>query len=314
VVVAEIYGWRKLLNEKQHVLVTGATGFLGRYLVRFLLKQPDIHPIGVSKKGGQIGDFRINRVDLSSSKEVATWRHDRPTFDSIFHLAAVMPTSFSSVEAEQSFFDNLHITQNVVSIAISDKASLIYTSGTSIYGMTENVPLTESTLPRPDNAYSLAKYVGELLCDIAYVRYAISTTILRITAPYGPFQAAHTVINTFLKAALENRDLSLFGSGNRTQDFTYVDDVIQALWLAYKKQRTGVYNIAGGQPITMRDLAEAVLSVVSGTQSKITYSDRLDPQECYRGIFAIQKARDELGFEPRTSLPDGLRACLAAKT
>jgi nucleoside-diphosphate-sugar epimerase len=302
------------LNQKRYVLVTGATGFLGQHLVRFLLKQPDIHLIGVSKHGGQMRDVQINRVDLSSSKEVTAWRNGKPTFDTIFHLAAIIPASFDSAEAEQSFFDNLQITQNMLSIAISDRASFIYTSGTSIYGTNENVPLTESTLPRPDNTYSLAKYVGELLCDIAHERYGISTTVLRITAPYGPFQTTPTVINIFLKAALENHDLTLFGSGNRTQDFTYIDDVVQALWLSYKKQRTGVYNIAGGQPITMRDLAETVLSVVLGTQSKITYSDHLDPQEGYRGIFAIGKARDELGYEPRISLPEGLRACLAAMT
>ena len=302
------------MNGKRYILVTGATGFLGRHLVRFLLKQPGLHIVGVSKNGGQIGDFQINRVDLSLPQEVTVWRNDQPTFDAIFHLAAIVPLSFYLAEAEQSFFNNLHITQNMLSIAISDRASFIYTSGTSIYGTNENVPLTENTLPRPDNVYSLSKYVGELLCDIAHVRHCISTTILRITAPYGPFQTAPTVINIFLKAALENRDLLLFGSGNRTQDFTYIDDIVQALWLAYKKQKTGVHNIAGGQPITMRDLAETVLSVVPGTKSKIIYSGQSDPQEEYRGIFTIEKARYELGYEPRTSLPEGLRACMAAMT
>jgi nucleoside-diphosphate-sugar epimerase len=292
--------------------VTGATGFLGRHLIRFLLREPDLHIVGVSKNGGHVEDFRVNRLDLSSPDEVTAWRNGKPTFDTIFHLAAIIPVSFYSVGAEQSFFDNLHVTQNVLSIAISDRASFIYTSSTSIYGANENLPLAESTSPRPDNAYSLGKYVGELLCDIAHLRYSISTTVLRLAAPYGPFQTAPTVINIFLKAALENGDLSLFGSGNRTQDFTFVDDVIQALWLAYKKRKAGVYNIASGHPITMRDLAEAVLSVVPGTQSKITSSGRLDPQEGYRGIFSIEKAKYELGYQPRTSLPEGLGACLAA--
>jgi len=299
------------LNKKRYVLVTGASGFLGQHLVRFLQKQQDLQITGVSKNGGQIGDLKIDHLDLSSPMEVTAWRKGKPAFDAIFHLAAIIPTSFDSTESEQSFFENLHITKNTLSIAVSDRATFIYTSGTSVYGTNNNVPLTENALPRPDNAYSLAKYVGELLCDIAHMRHGLSTTILRITAPYGPFQTKSTVINTFLRAALEDHDLILFGSGNRTQDFTYVSDVVQALWLAYKKQRAGVYNIGGGQPVTMRDLAETVLSVVPGTKSKITYSSFPDPQEEYRGIFAIEKARDELGYGPRTLLSEGLRSCLA---
>ena len=302
------------MNGNRNVLLTGATGFLGQHLVHFLLRQLNTHIIGVSKNGGQIDELVIDRVDLSSHEEVTAWCHGKPTFDVIFHLAAVVPMSFYSREAEQSFFHNLHITQNVLSIAISHKASFIYTSGTSIYGTNEDGPLKEYTLPRPDNVYCLSKYVGELLCHIAHVRSGIPTTILRITAPYGPFQRAPTVVNIFLKAALENQDLTLLGSGNRTQDFTYIEDVVQALWLAYKNQRTGVYNIAGGHPVTMRDLAKTVLSVVPGTLSKIIYSGRPDPQEGYSGRFAIEKAKEELGYEPRTSLLEGLRACLAAMT
>jgi UDP-glucose 4-epimerase len=300
------------LNEKRNILVTGATGFLGKHLVQFLLKQPDLLIVGVSKHGGQIGDLQIDALDLSSPQKVMAWRIGKPTFDAIFDLAAIIPMSFCSAEAEQSFFENLSITRNALSIAISDRASFIYTSSTSIYGVYENVPLLEGTLPQPDNIYALAKYVGELLCNIAHGRHGISTTILRINAPYGPFQAVPTVINSFLKAALENRDLTVLGSGGRVQDFAFIGDVVQALWLAYRKQGTGVYNIAGGQPISMRDLAATVLSVVRETQSRIAYPGLLDPQEEYRGVFSIEKARDELGYEPQTSLSEGLRACLAA--
>jgi nucleoside-diphosphate-sugar epimerase len=300
------------LSDKISILVTGATGFLGRHLIQFLKEQPDICVFGISKKGGVVGGIRVESVDLSIGEEVSSWQKETPHFDALFHLAAIVPASFYSVDVERLFFTNLHVTRNALSIAISNRASFIYASGCSVYGACGAVPITENMLPQPDNAYSLAKYVGELMCGVANARHGIRTTILRISAPYGPLQVAPTVINIFLRAALESKDMTLFGSGRRTQDFTYVGDVVQALWLAFRKKENGIYNIASGQPVTMRELAETILAVVPTTRSKIAYAECPDTQEGYRGIFAIEKARYGLGYEPRTSLPEGLRACLAA--
>ena len=300
------------MNKKISILVTGATGFLGKHLIQFLKEQPGICVFGISKKGGVVGDVSVQSVDLSVGQEVSSWQKETPVFDTVFHLAAIVPTSFYSEDTERSFFTNLHVTQNALSIAISNQASFIYASSCSVYGTSEAIPITENTLPRPDNAYSLAKYVGELMCGVVNARRGIRTTILRINAPYGPFYTAPTVLNIFLRAALESRDITLLGSGERTQDFTYIGDVVQALWLAFRKRETGIYNIASGQPVTMRELAETILDVVPRTRSKIRYAARPDTQEGYRGVFAIERARCELGYEPRTSLREGLRACLAA--
>jgi nucleoside-diphosphate-sugar epimerase len=254
----------------------------------------------------------VEPVDLSSREEVATWRRGKPIFNAAFHLAAIVPTSFDSTEAEASFLTNVIMTQNVLSLAIRDGATFIYASSTSVYGINRNIPLTEDMLPRPDNLYSLAKYVGEGLCEVAHIRHGLAAMALRICAPYGPQQTARTVVNIFLRSALRSQDLALYGTGERVQDFTYVSDVTQAFWLAYEKRGCGVCNIASGQPVTMRELAETVLSVVPNTRSEIIFPGQPDPQESYRGVFAIEKAKRELGYEPRTTLAEGLRACLTA--
>lgn len=299
------------MGEDRHVLVTGATGFLGKHLIRFLAKQPGLTVWGISRSGGQVGNICVDCVDLMSAGEVAAWRNGRPSFDAVFHLAAGVPASFYSAKAEASFLANISITQNALAIAISDKATFIYASSTSVYGANRNIPLTEDMLPRPDNLYSLGKYVGELLCEVVHARDGLPAMALRISAPYGPYQTVHTVVNAFLEAAVESRALTLYGTGGRTQDFVYVGDVVQAMWLAYQRRVSGVYNIASGQPVTMRDLAETVLSVVPGTKSEIVYSGQPDPQESYRGVFSIEKARRDLGYTSQTSLAEGLRAYLA---
>lgn len=300
------------MSINKHVLITGATGFLGRHLVQFISERPGLAVWGISKGGGQVGKVRVEPVDLGSFEEVSAWREGKPRFDTVFHLAAVVPKSFDSIQAEESFLTNVAMTKNALSLAICDETAFIYASGTSVYGVNRSIPMTEEMIPRPDNLYSLAKYVGEGLSEVAHIQHGIETTALRISAPYGPHQRIRTVINTFLRAALQSRELTLYGTGERVQDFTYISDIMQAFWLAYENRACGIYNIASGWPVTMRELAETVLSVVLDSKSQIVFLDRPDPQESYRGVFDIGKAQRELGYAPQTTLFEGLRNCLAA--
>lgn len=294
------------------VLVTGATGFIGKHLVRFLLQQSGLGLWCISRNGGQVDSIHVDGVDLTSAEEVTEWHRNKPDFDTIFHLAALIPSSSESSEADELFLNNIYMMQNMLSLAISDKSTIVNISSTSVYSTDNDVPLTEDMIPQPDNLYSLSKYVCELLCNIAHMRYGLSTANLRISAPYGSCQKARTVINIFLRAALESRDITLYGSGNRTQDFTYIDDVVQAMWLAFRKKASGVYNIASGKAITMCELAKTVLSVEPQSKSKIVYSGTPDSQETYRGMFSIEKAQDNLDYVPQTSLEKGLLHCLDA--
>ncbi len=294
------------------VLITGATGFIGKHLVRFLMRQSGLELWCISRNGGQVDSVHVDSVDLTSAEKVAEWRKDKPVFDTIFHLAASIPSSFKSSEADESFLDNIYMMQNTIAIAIPDNSSIIYTSSSSVYCTENTIPLTEDLIPQPNNPYSLSKYVGELLLDIAHIRYGLSTSSLRVSAPYGPYQKARTVINIFLRAVFESRNITLYGSGNRTQDFTYVDDVLQAIWLAFQKKASGVYNIASGNSITMSELAKTVLSVEQESKSRIIYSDTADSQENYRVEYSIEKALNILHYAPRTSLTKGLQHCLDA--
>lgn len=293
--------------------MTGATGFLGRHLLPFLAAQPGIKVWAVSNHGGQVGDIAVDAVDLTSKEDFSAWYENKPGFAAIFHLAAAIPASFDTTDLETLFLPNLLINSNTCDKAILDKAVLIYTSSSSLYGSNPSCPCHEEMLVSPDNWYSLAKYFGELLGQMSHQRSGLQACSLRISAPYGPGQKTRSVINIFLEAALNSRDLVLFGSGERSQDFTYVADVLQAMWLAFQKGASGVYNVASGHPTSMRQLAESVLSLVPSTKSKITFSGQDDPQENYRGEFAIDKARRELGYNPLTTIQDGLKACLQAK-
>lgn len=299
--------------SEQHVLVTGATGFLGRHLFRFLARQPEVRIWGVSKNGGQVGTTPVDPLDLTSATALDEWKQDKPTFSAIFHLAAVLPESFQSASARDVFYPNIQMVQNVLSLAEPGKTMVIYASGTSIYGTSSMFALSEDATVMPDNYYSLAKYVGEQVCEMEGRARGFPVVSLRISAPFGPEQRVRTVINVFLQAVLDSRDLMIYGTGMRTQDFTFVEDVVGGMWLAYCHKKSGVYNIASGQSISMKSLAETVVSLVPETSSQVVFSGKPDSQEGYRGLFSIEKARRELGYQPAVSLEAGLRACLYSR-
>ncbi|MFX0197885.1 MAG: NAD-dependent epimerase/dehydratase family protein, partial [Candidatus Hodarchaeota archaeon] len=122
-----------------------------------------------------------------------------------------------------------------------------------------------------------------------------------------------TVLNIFIERAIQGLPLLYHGSGTRQQDFTYVHDIAVAICLAVEKSKSGVFNISGGRPVSMKKLAELVVSLVNGCQSLIKPSGREDPQEGSTALFSIEKAKRELGWSPKTSLKLGIKKCVLHK-
>lgn len=294
------------------VLVTGATGFIGRHAVKRLVAD-GWTVYGVSLEDAIIAGVRIDPLDLTDVSQFAVWSHDK-TFDAILHLAAAIPPQISGPIAENSFNVNIAAMMNVLRLACERRCHVIYSSTSTVYGVAPriDIPLFEESPPKPDNYYCTSKYVGELLCAQLAQADALSYTTLRLSAPYGPGNTRPTVINIFLKHALASEDLRLFGSGSRTQDFTYIDDVIEGLCLALTTRINGTFNIASGKPVSMRELAALAIETVRGSHSAIVNAEKADPQENYRAVFAIQRARDVLGWSPKVSLRQGMKYTLEA--
>jgi nucleoside-diphosphate-sugar epimerase len=299
----------------RRIAVTGATGFIGRAVMRRLARERDLAVLGVSHRGGHVDSMVVDAVDLEDRNAVDAWAEQRVApgrLDGIIHLAARVPASFGSEDATASLAANRRMTENVLALARTRGGAVVYASSSSVYGPHAVPPVTEQTPACPDNPYSSGKLSGEDLLASARQDGGIPSASLRIAAPYGPGQPIKTVIHYFVEAASHGRDLNVYGSGSRTQDFTFVEDVAEACWLALERGAVGTFNVSGGQPVTMRELAElAVASVGPGT-SRIVVGSQPDPQEQYRGVFSIEKARLQLGFEPKVSLRDGLSRCAVA--
>ena len=287
------------------VLVTGATGFIGKNLVRKLCLR-DYQVFGVSKKGGIVSDVSIDSIDCTDRETISGYCKSK-SFDCVIHLAASIPASFWDDAAKQSIIHNVKMTMNILEICQELNSLLIYASSTSVYGYPEKLPVTEETPARPDGFYPIGKFSGELLCQQYQKRYNLPITILRISAPYGPGMRQETVIKKFIKQALLSESITLYGKGTRSQDFTYIEDVTDAIMQVCKVKATGVFNVSSGISTSMKQLAGIILSVLPKSKSEVVYTGMDDPQENYHAAFSFEKARKSFGYEPRFYLKEGIQ-------
>jgi nucleoside-diphosphate-sugar epimerase len=285
------------------VLVTGASGLIGSHTVGILFKS-GYKIVALYRK--QEREMQIpwgfvlgNLLDDSILSKLAAVE-----FDIAVHCAAVLPDQFHGDEAERAAQANSLMDERITDLCASRECRLVYISSTSVYGPCSGSSLMEESDVSPIGPYAVAKVESErkILKELSG-----SSAILRVSAPYGSGQRAKTVLRLFIKRALANLDLMYHGTGERQQDFTAACDVSDAILRIVSKDNVcGIFNIAGGHPISMRDLAHLVVRSVAGTKSRVVPSGQPDPQEHYRPAFDISKARRVLGWYPCTTLEQGI--------
>lgn len=274
------------------VLVTGATGFIGQHVFR-LIKKNKFKVVGVSVDGGQIDKEEIFKLDLCDSHKLSKF-FKKNHFETIIHLAARVPQTSSEEGQKLSLIDNVTSTLNILEEFKKSKAhKFIFASGISVASQRNSL-------------YVLSKYLGEILSEYYEEQFNKQVIILRISAPYGPGQRPNNVIPIFIKNALTNKDIQVFGTGKRSQDFIYVDDVAQAFLAATKSKKTGIYNVGSGGSTSMKKLAQIILKVLPKSHSKIVFSGK-DPEENYRLKMDINKTKRDLKFIPKIMIEEGIK-------
>lgn len=180
----------------------------------------------------------------------------------------------------------------------------------SVYGDNIAGEITEETPVQLANPYSKGKYEGEKLAE-SYGSETQKVTILRIAAPYGLGLSDHTLISKFVKKAQQNEDLTIFGTGSRSQDFINVADVCKAINCSITEKVSGVFNIASGQTTSVNDLAKMILELLPQSNSKIIFTGEIDNQEGYKPKINVKKAEKILKFKAKVTLRDGLKELMS---
>lgn len=295
------------------LLVTGGAGFLGSHLCERLLK--DGHEV-ICLDNFYTG-YRSNIEHLISNSKFEILRHDItfPIYvevDGIFNLACPASPIHYQKDPVQTMKTSVSGAINVLGLAKRLKVRVLQASTSEIYGDPQISPQTESYWGHVNTigiraCYDEGKRAAETLFFDYHRQYDVDIRVARIFNTYGPKMAINDgrVVSNFILQALLNNEITIYGDGNQTRSFCYVDDLIEGLVKLFFTEQIHIpVNLGNPQPITMNQLAAEIIEAV-GSGSKISYKELPgdDPKDRKP---EITRAQELLGWVPRVERNDGL--------
>ncbi|MSV34690.1 MAG: SDR family oxidoreductase [Bryobacterales bacterium] len=302
------------------IVVTGGAGFIGSALVRTLLQRAEgeVEVIDNLLTGYEhnlqelAGRVQLHKLDIRDARAIAPVIRGAGV---VYHLAAIPSVPRSIADPVPSHEINIAGTFNVLRAAAEGGVRrVVYAASSSAYGDSETLPKKESMAPRPQSPYAVQKLVGEYYASVFYSCFGLETVALRFFNVYGPRQDPSSpysgVLSLFMKHLLNRTPPTIFGDGEQSRDFTYVEDV--AALCVKAAQATGAagktYNAGNGGRFTLNFIWDA-LQKMEGVQLPPVYGQ---PREgdVRHSMADITSAVAELGHAPQCSIEEGLRRTL----
>jgi nucleoside-diphosphate-sugar epimerase len=303
-------------------VVTGCAGFIGSHLTDALLELGH-EVIGVDaytdyyprpQKESNLEEARraaglsLVEVDLSEGALEPLLEN----VDGIFHLAA-QPGVRGSWGATFAHYvrDNILATQRLFEAAAPRGVRIVMSSTSSVYGNAETYPTREDAIPRPVSPYGVTKLACESLARTYTECFGLEVVLLRYFTVYGPRQRPDMAFARIISALLNGQRFSVYGTGEQSRDFTFVDDAVEATIAAMEAgERAIVYNVGGGSETTLNG-AIALCETLAGTSLDVV-NEPVARGDVRRTGADTTLIRSQLGWRPQTSLAEGLSAQLAA--
>jgi UDP-glucose 4-epimerase len=294
------------------VLVTGGAGFIGSHVCDAFLANGDEVYVIDDLSQGRIGRLAesvqlYKETVLNASQLSALVAEIEPEL--ICHLAAQVDVRVSVASPGKDADVNVVGTINVLEAARVVGARVILSStGGAIYGEHSPVPSSESVLPAPGSPYGVAKYCAEQYVNLYNRLFGTEHAILRFANVYGPRQGSSGeagVVSIFCVNGIQGRPLTIYGDGKQTRDYIYIDDCVAAFRAAADYGKAGIWNVGTGAEVTVLDLA-ALVARLTGRSSQPVFA-RARVGELSRSALTWERAAQDLGWRPATSLADGVQ-------
>jgi len=300
-------------------LVTGCAGFIGSHVAGTLLDQgatvvgidcfTDYYPRSIKESNlaansGRTG-FRFieDRIqDVDPSRLLDGVSH-------VFHLAAQAGVRKSWGRDFRAYTENnIEATQMLLEACVNRSIDrFVHASSSSVYGDNASIPMREDALPRPVSPYGVTKLSAEQLGYLYYVNQRVPAIAMRYFTVYGPRQRPDMAFHRFIRAALRDEELSLYGDGEQTRDFTFVADAVAATIAAATRGVPGrSYNVGGGSRVSMNEVID-MIGRIAGRPLRVKReaTQKGDMRDTYADT---SLARQDLGFAPSVSLEEGIKA------
>jgi UDP-glucose 4-epimerase len=296
------------------VLITGVAGLLGSRLADYIIEtQPGVEVIGIDDLSGGYKE-NIN-------PKVTFWNQDivnHPIencfeiykFDYVFHFAAYAAEGLSPFIRQYNYENNLVATARVVNQCIKhDVKRLIFTSTLAVYGHGNGGIFDEAQIPKPIDPYGVAKYGCEMDIQIAGEQHGLDWCIIRPHNVYGIKQNIwdkyRNVLGIWMYQHLNGEPMTIFGDGEQTRAFSYIDDIVKPLWNSAIRPEASkeIINLGGIKEYSIKEANEILRDVIGG--GDVIFKEAR--HEVKHSIPTYQKSIDILDFEHKTDLHDGLR-------
>jgi UDP-glucuronate 4-epimerase len=304
-------------------LVTGGAGFIGSHLVEALLKRgekiiildnfndyysPALKERNIAALQELAGEKTLNVIqgDIRDAQLLDRVFSDHE-ITRVYHLAAMAGVRYSLQHPPLYFEVNVEGTVNLLeAIRSHGKPGLVFASSSSVYGGSKTIPFTESDpVNKPVSPYAASKKAGELACHTYHHIYDLDITCLRFFTVYGPRQRPEMAIHLFTRKIVGGEAIPMFGAGDTSRDYTYIDDIVSGIISAGDRNKGySIYNLGNNQTVKLAEL----IDVIGETTGITPVIDQLPipPGDVLRTWADISLAQKHLGYQPKTDIRTGV--------
>jgi len=256
--------------KNKTILITGGAGFIGSHIADKLIDDNKVTIIDNLSTGNlknlkepEHENLKILKEDIRNSN----FNELTSGIDYIFHLAAMSSVPLSIEKPVECHEINVNATVKLLKSAVNnDVEKIIFSSSSSVYGDNKNMPLKETEPPMPTSPYAASNASCELYLKSFYESYGLNYTALRYFNVFGPKQDKNSqyaaVIPNFISAILKGKQPEIYGDGEQTRDFVYIEDIVKANINACKSDYNGIINVASGEKLTINRLYEIIKDTI----------------------------------------------------